>query len=307
MSYLIQKSYRVDKQVLFNACGTNSLYGAIIKPENLTAIAGFKRILAGTFLDSNGGVLKRALTLSPYTAGDATVIVNNPFAFAIGDVLYEIGDDTENMMAENTAVNTAAQIFGTVTAIDTGLHKQSATVTPASVAIGDIYFVSIDQRLTSFTATTTDIADVTKGLCLALTTGLKSHHSVLDYLDIEDDGTKLTITHKEPGEIFSISSNVTGTGTLETFVEQGVGALTITPDAGNSNQDIGAKIGTIDSIPLGVITNEYYLSDNDGMDKTADLAAYDAANVYKNALVYLDGHIIKSLPTLKFTPIYGAA
>lgn len=306
MSYLIQKAYSIDKQVLFNNVNANSLYGLILLPEQVTLISKYRRVLAGTFITESGRILSRGVLLSPYTASDTTIVVNNPYAFKVGDVLYEIGDATENRSAEINAVANASQQFGTVSAIDPASNKQITEITPASIAVGDIFFVWLEGQSFSFVAETTDVADVVKGLHAALVGGMQSHHSIRNHLMISEDGTKITLSAKEPGQIFKVSGSVTGTGTLAIEVTQAVGRITITPTAGNNNHDVGAKIGTIDDMPIGVITHDYYLTDEAGIDRSADLAVYDTANVYKKALVYLDGHIISTIPTLKYTPTYGS-
>lgn len=306
MAYLNRKSYRLEKQVLYNNVGTNSLYGQHIKPENIATVGGYKRIFEGSVW-TNKGILKRASLVSPYTAGGDTLIVNYPYPFAVGDVLYEIGTSTEDAIAENGAiVSGSATELGTVTAISQIENYQATEVTLNSIVVNDVISFDIEGQTVSYTATTTDIAEILKGLKKQFTGGLRSHHSVLDFLEITEDGTKLSLTAKEPGEIFTVKGEVLGTGTVEIEVTKPVGALTITPAAGNNSHEIGAKIGTIDQVPLGIIANQFYLSDDEGLPTIADIAAYDTANIYKRALPYLDGQVVAAIPTLKYIPVYGS-
>lgn len=304
MSYITRKAYNLEKQVLFNNCNTNNLNQQIMLADKVVNIAGYRRVFEGTIMTA-GGILKRAKLISPYTSGGNTIITNYPYPFAVGDILYEIGDSTENAIAEAAAISGATQILGTVTAIDTATTYQVTEVTPSGVAIGDVFSVEFGYQAYTFTATTTNVADVTAGLLAAINSGLRSHHSLLDFLEITEDGTKLVFTAKEPAEIFTITGSVVGTGALDIQVTTAVGAITITPDGGNNSHAIGAKIGTIDQVPLGIIANSFYLNDNENLDKTMDIAAYDMANIYKKSLPYLDGQIVQSLPTLKYSPAYG--
>lgn len=305
MSYLIQKSYRIEKPILYNPCGVNTLYGVILDPALINYISGFKQVYEGSFLTDKREILARTTTLSPYASGETEVFVHNPFPFKVGDVLYEIGDETEDRIAEINAINNASRLFGTITAIDTSSVKQVTWVTPEDTVADDVVSLSIDGLSVSYVAMSDQIDEVVKGLYDALVGGLHSHHSVLEALDISEDGSKLILTLKEPGGVFVTKGSVTGTGSLTIAVQEAIGKMTITPAAGNSSFNVGAKIGRIDQFPVGVIAHRYYLNDEDGMDRATSLSAYDTANVYKKSLPYLDGQIVSLIPTLKFTPTYG--
>lgn len=305
MSYLTRKSYRIDKAVLYNNCNTNSLYGQIVPASDVGRIGDAAIIYQGSIW-TDKGVLARANLISPYTAGDTTIIVHNPYPFKVGDVLYEIGDGSESTMAESQAVNNAtAQVLGTITAINTAKNYQVTEITPSAIAIGDVFNLDLEGQTATFTATTTNVADVTAGLKDSLLNRMRSHHSLIDCLEVTEDGTKLVLTGLEPGEIFTVKGSVVGTGQLAIAVTTPVGAITITPDAGNNSHQIGAKIGRIDQYPLGVIAKEYYLTDSEGLAKTVDISAYDTANVNRKALHYLDGQVVTALTTVKLIPTYG--
>ena len=305
MAYKNIKRYRLDRQVLYNNVGTNSLYGQHIKPDSISSIALYKRIFAGSIW-TNKGILKRAKVLSPYDGASDRIVVNYPYPFAVGDTVYIIGDSSEDNASEANAVNTAsATELGEVTAIDGGNAMQTTELTPSGIAEGDVITVDLEGASYSYVASTTDVAEIVAGIKKAMASGLRSHHSVIDFLDISEDGSKLTLKAKESGETFMVTTNVIGNGSLDVEVTSPVGTLTITPSGSGTALEVGAKIGTIDQVPLGIIAHEFYLSDDDGLDTIADIAAYDTANVYKRALPYLDGQVVSSIPTLKYIPAYG--
>ena len=306
MSYLTTKHYSLDRPVLYNNVNTNNLFNSYIKPENLSLVGGYKKIPAGSWLAEGDRPLDRAIVISPYTAGETKLKVNNPWAFLPGDVLHIIGDATNNAIAERNAVdNATAPILGTVTSVDAGSSPMITTITPSAVAVDDIFKLKIEEIEVSFTATTTNVADVTKGLYDQLVTyHMQSDHSTLEAINITDNGTDLTITAKEPGLIFMATGQVVGSGGLAIAVADGIGTLNISLGAGNANLDIGAKIGSIDKKTLGIIASTMYLTDSDNLDRTADCAPYDMANIYCHAMIYLDGSLVNNHPTLKFIPSY---
>lgn len=307
MSYLTQKQYSLDRLVLFNNLNTNNLNGRYIKPANLSNVGGYKKILAGSWLTTGDRLLDRAIVINPYTAAQTKVAVNNPWAFLPGDVLHIIGDSDEDYFAEKSAIEQAtAPVFGTVVSIDPGVNPQLTTVTPASVAIGNIFNLKIAEVQISFTATTTVVADVVKGLYDQLSLYLQqSEHSTLQGIEFKNNTTNLSLEAKEPGQIFITTGSVVGSGTMAIAVAEGIGTLNITPGAGNANLTTGAKIGSINKPGLGIIANTLYLTDQDNLERVADCAAYDAGNINKKALPYLDGALVAANQTLKYMPPYG--
>jgi hypothetical protein len=306
MTYRIQKAYRLDPRVLYNITNSESLPNRIMQANSFTSIAGYKRILAGSFLSSTGRLLGRSRVLSPYTAGTSSLIVNNPFAFKVGDVLHIIGGATENPYAERNAVESGvAPILGTISNIDGSSKSQTTRITFASVAVGDIYTINIGGQIVSVVATSTNIADLTLALRDKFKT-LPWENSVFEILSAFSSATYLEISCSEPGEIIDLNVSVTGTGSATISTTSAVGALTISIGAGNAALPQGAKIGTIVDYPVGIIDAEYYLSDEDGLDRNVDIAAYNGGMVYKNSLPYLDGQIVAALPKLSFSPTYGS-
>lgn len=306
---LTRKTYKLEKPILYNNVGVTSFAGTTIDPIDVAKIGGFRRIMAGSFL-CQGRLLPRAEIISPYTSATSQVIVSNPSVFKVGDVLRLIGTPSSTPYQEAQAVVSAtAPLFGTVTGWTQTYDFQATTVTPNSVAVGNIFTVDIDGVLISYTALTTSNADVVAGLVKQFQ-AVRSPNSTLRDLDFTASATQLTIKHQQPREIFKVRTSVTQgvavtTGTLVTSVTEPLGALLITPQAGNGNQIIGAKIGTIADIPIGVITQEYYLTDDDGVDVSMMISAYEAAGIFTKALPYLDGDIVARLPKLTFVPPYG--
>lgn len=308
MSYLTKKTFRRERPVLYNNCNTNNLQGSYIKPSNVSKVGDYKRVIEGSWQAWGDRLVAAGKAASPYVAGETEVVVNNPWAFLPGDVLSIVGDETEDYVAEKAAVAAGtAPEFGTVVSVDPGVAPQQTLVTPSGVAIGDVYSLKIEETEVSFEATTTDVADVLKGLYDELTLYLQqSHHSKVESLKIENNGTDLVLTAESPGEIFVTTGSVVGTGALDVAIAPGVGGLTITPGAGNANLNIGAKLRDLTLRPLGIIATPMYLTDDHGLDRVGDYAAYDAGNINKAALTYLDGDLVSSMPTLKYMKPYGA-
>lgn len=308
MSYLTQKQYALDRPVLFNNLNVNNLISSYIKPELISSVGGYKKIPAGSWLTDGDRLLDRAIVISPYTAGQTKVAVNNPWAFLPGDVLHIIGDSSENYMAEKNAVEQAtAPVFGTVVSVNTGVAPMLTTITPANVAVGDIFNLEIEETQVSYIANTTVVADVVKGLYDQLVTYMQqSHHSTIEGLKIKNNGTNLSLQTKEPGQIFVTTGSVVGTGTMAIAVSEGIGTLEITAGAGNANLTIGSKIGSINKPGLGIIAHTLYLTDQDNLDRVGDYAAYDAGNIFKKSLTYLDGALVAANQTLKYMPPYSS-
>jgi hypothetical protein len=305
---LTRKTFKTEKPILYNNIGAESFAQETIEPDDVAKIGGYRRIMAGSFL-SRGRLLPRAEIISPYTSGQGQVTVSNPSVFKIGDVLRVIGTATPNAYQEAQAVATAtAPLFGTVTGFDRTFDYQKTVVTPNSAAVGNIFTVEIDGIGISFTALTTSNADVVNGL-LTQFNEMRAPVSILNDLKLTATATQLIIEHQIPREIFKVRTMVaqgtaSTTGTLIAQITEGVGTLLITPQAGNGNQVIGSKIGTITDIPTGIITEEYYLTDDDGMDRSINISGYTSAGVNSKALPYLDGDIV-ARTKLTFIPPYG--
>lgn len=306
---LSRYAYKLERPVLYNNVNTERLYGRYINPSDVAKIGGHRRIAPGSFLTNANRILPRARIIAPYTSDASTVIVSNPAAFKVGDVLKVIGTPSSTAKQEADAViEGTAAAFGTVTAVSGNDGPQVTTVTIASPAVGNIFTLTLDGISFSFTAASTTAADIATGLKTAFD-AQKSQTSTWADIDATVSSGVITFTHRYNREVFTVSSSVaqgTGgsTGTATVAVPTPAGALTITASSSNGNQVIGTKIGTITDIPLGIITHEHYLTDDDGQDRGESIAAYNMAAINTLALPYLDGHIVASLPRLSFTPPY---
>lgn len=290
---------------VFNGTSENA-YSCCLEEADIPSIAGSKVVPAGLFLakKSGGGhrPLGRAQVLAPYTSGETTVIVETPHVFKVGDVLRVIGVPGDTRYAEDTAVKGAtAPLFGTVTAIDSLTQKQITTVTFASVAVGNIFTVTINGVPISFIATAASSQNVADGLKAALIKA-QSGSSPIEEIRATTPGGVLTLTTEQDGVIFTTTSTVAQgvavtTGTAVVDVTQAIGTLTITPQGGNASLAIGAKIGTIGDVVVGVLGNTISLYDGDQY-----IAPYSGGQVYLKALPYLDGDIMAQLPKLTFIP-----
>lgn len=306
---LTRYAYKMERPILYGDTITERLYGRYINPLDIPKIGGHRRILPGVFLGNNNRPISRSKILSPYTSNGTTVIVDNPWAHKVGDVLKVIGSPSAMPNEEYTAIASAsAAAFGTITAISPVGDRQVTTVTVASPAIGNVFNLIIDGVSFSHTATTTVAADTAIAL-VNIFNSQKSQTSSWADIDASAVGGVITFTHRFAREVFVISSSVVQgsgatTGTATVSVTSAIGALTITPATDNGNHAIGTKIGTITDIPLGVVTEEYYLTDNDLQDRPTDLSVVTMGTINIYALPYIDGHLTKSLTRLSWMPVY---
>ena len=298
--------YYNDPPIIANFGNAENAFSCCLEETDIPSIAGDKTVPAGLFLAKKPGgghrPLGRAQVLAPYTSGETTVIVETPQVFKIGDVLRVIGVPGDTRYAEDAAVKGAtAPLFGTVTAIDTLSQKQITTVTFASVAVGNIFTVTINGATISFIASAASNQNVADGLKTAFLKA-QSGSSPLDEILVSTPGGVLTLTTESEGLIFATTATVAQgvavtTGTAVVDVTQAIGTLTITPQGGNASLAIGAKIGTIGDVVVGVLGSSVSLERGD-----QHIAPYSGGMVYINALPYLDGDIMAQLPKITFMP-----
>ena len=298
--------YYVDPPILSTNVGSENAYHCTIEDSDVATIADKKELPAGIFLCKKIGghrPLARSLVLAPYTGGATILVVETPQVFKVGDVLRVIGTPGQTRYEEDAAVkNATAVALGTVTAINALSQKQITTVTFASVAVGNIFTLTINDAAISFIATAASNQNVADGLAAALVKA-QSRSSSLAEIEATTPGGVLTLTTKDPGMIFSVSASVAqGTGgslgTATVAVTQPIGALTITPQGGAPSLAIGSKVGTIGDVVVGVLANSVDFTN----DLFRSIAPYSAGIVYEKALPYLDGDIRAQLPKLTFTP-----
>ncbi|NMG10713.1 hypothetical protein [Brasilonema sp. UFV-L1] len=161
-----RQAYRFEKPILYNNVNTESLYGAVIEPENVAYIAPLGRcIRAGSFLATGDRLLPRARIISPYTSDSNNVIVSNPAVFKPGDVLRLIGTSSSTPQQEAAAVFQGTAVsFGTIVSVDASLVHQVVTCTVGNVSPGNIFILLIEGVSLSCTATTSNSADVVSAL-----------------------------------------------------------------------------------------------------------------------------------------------
>jgi hypothetical protein len=301
MSLITRRSYQIEKQVLYNNVNTERLYGALIDSDTIPLIGGSRRIMAGSFLAAGERLLARAKVLSPVASGGTKLIVNNPWAFRVGDVIKLIGAAAATPTQELTAIDSgSAANVGTISAISSSSIAQITRIVPPTPAIGNTFTVTLNNAVTaSFTATAATVANVTAGLKSALASAI-SNYSSLDWFVFNDNGTNLEITTTEPGEPFMVTA--TGTSAPTVTVTAAVGELTISTVT--SALGIGDKVGLINQVPLGIIANEFVLTDESSLNFQQNFAAYNKAPIYSKALPYLDGHLVRAIPGLSYIPAY---
>jgi hypothetical protein len=93
---------------------------------------------------------------------------------------------------------------------------QVNTVTPANVGIGNVFKITINGKVVSFTATAATVANVTAGIVTALRACTEPEFTELTYTD---NVTAITITGNADGTPFVATSSATGgTATFTTVV-----------------------------------------------------------------------------------------
>lgn len=306
-----RQAYRFEKPVLYNNVNVESLYGASLRPENIAHIAPLgRRVLAGSLLSAGERLFPGARLISPYEAGSEVVTVSNPSVFRPGDVLRVVGNFTSAPYQESAAVSSgSAPAFGTVEGIIPDAVQQVTTLTPSNVQPGNIFILLVSDVSLSCVATSSSAREISLAL-KSIFDAIWGQSSGLPEIRSQVVGDDLVLTHQELGEIFEVRSSVlkgdaATVGRMEVRVTHSVGQLVISPANGNTSQDIGAKIRTLTDIALGVIANEHLLTDDDGVNYSKSVTAYNKAPVFTKALPYLDGAIIHQLPGLSFIPVYG--
>lgn len=304
--YQTINAYRQDPEIFFNEKNREAYPSAIINSDRVVDIGGDRRIMAGSFITGSGRVLPRSKVLTPYASGGTTIVVGNPWAFQVGDVIHAIGGANESAAADLASFTTPVQV-GTVTAINKSIVKAKTRVTVASPAIGDVYSIFFDNRAKEvrFTATTNVLADAIQGLYNAIL-NISSDFSTLNYLTIDVGAGFLEFTHQENNCPFTIDASKTGTGTITVSSVAAVGVLTIAPAGGNPALGIGRKIGTLVDRPVGVVEREFLLTDIRQNDIADTVVIYNAANLVKSALPYIDGNILQTLPKVAVFPALAA-
>lgn len=306
-----------DVRILYNNIGTKNLPSANIHADSVSSVGGNKHIPAGSFISViKGTSLHRATPrgkiISKYTAGQTSVIVKNPSVFKPGDILYLISPPGTPRYQELQSIRSgSAPVFGTVTAVDGSSSKQVTTITPSTVAVGNVITLIISDITLTYIVTDATIAVVTAGLKKAFDQ-LKGNASSLEFLSAEATSTTLKISSSQSGHIFEVkASGSNGSAgsppTIATAITQGIGALTITPGAGNAAAEVGTKLGSIDDVIVGITAHTHYFTDPEtNQDKDIVIAPYNAAMINLKALPYIDADIVEQVQELSYTPPYGA-
>ena len=317
MANIFTTNIESDVRILYNNIGTKNLPSANIHSDSVSSVGGDKYIPAGSFISViKGTTLHRATPrgklISKYTAGQTSVIVKNPSVFKPGDILYLISPAGTPRYQELQSIRSgSAPIFGTVTAVDGSSSKQETTITPSTVIVGNVITLVISHITLTYTVTDAAIATVIAGLKAAFDK-LKGNTSTWEFLDAVASPTELKISSRQSGHIFEvIASGSAGSAstapTITTSISKGVGALTITPGAGNAAAEVGTKLGSIDDVVVGITAHTYHFSDAEtSQDKDMVIAPYNAAMINLKALPYIDADIVEQVQELSYTPPYGA-
>jgi hypothetical protein len=310
---IIERRFATGAQVLYNQLNTEQLhqvYDGLF--ENIASIGCGPRILRGSFLAAEQKLVGRAQTISTYK-GDGRLFVNNPYPFMVGDILRVIGPSYADTFPEYRSISLGtAPTLGTITKVVGDLVQQKIIVTFTSTVKGNIAVLWINGILISTIVQSPSVAALGRIFAQEISEK-KGALSILNDLVITPTDTGLELTHREPGEIFTVYSSVEKglgetTGQASVEVAQGVGEIQFTPAANApATLPIGSKVGRINDVPLGVINWDYITVTGccEGSQQFNSLSAYNKAMVYRHALPYLDGHLVQAIPGLSYMPAYG--
>ncbi|MGL5075850.1 MAG: hypothetical protein ACRDBG_08405 [Waterburya sp.] len=304
--YQVTNRYEDDPTIFYSFKHREAYPSNHIDASKVASIGGERRIIAGSFITTTNRILPRSKLIGGYTSGATSLIVQNPWAFQVGDVIHAIGNLTESSAAADLASFTTPVPIGTVTALEQRVAKSVKRLTIASPAVGNIYSLRFDKggKEARFTATNTNILDILNGLWESVRK-LYSDFSILDYLDISLGSNFLEFAHKENNCPYLMEISQTGTGTSTLVEQNAVGVVYITPVGSNPSLGIGQKVGTLSDRPVGVTAREYLVSDIRDNPIVADVPIYNAGTLVKSALPYIDGQILSVLPKLAVYPAFN--
>lgn len=142
---------------------------------------------------------------------------------------------------------------------------QVTTVTPANVEVGDVFSLTMNGRMVSYTAVAPTVADVTAGLAAAWTAS-----SLPEFLEAtaSDSGSEVVLTAATAGIPFEVSTSTVNGGGTNT---QTLTAVTTTPSSGRHHWDTAANWSTG---ALPVVGDDVFIEDSEtsilyGLDQSA--------------------------------------
>lgn len=311
MTYRVQ-TYQPTPTVIFNPRATLRLpsYNADTLATSLSGAAGQKLVKAGSIYCTDDKQLKRAKLLTDGTSGDTGIYVNNPWAFASGDVLKVVAPLGSTPAIELAAITGATgAAVGTIASIESAIETQTSRITLATAVVGNIIMVNFLGIMTSYTVKTAVLADELIGLAKAVQTAISSSESI-SYVAVTAMTTYVEIKCTSAKTIVEFIATIAqGAGAslavLTTSTDQGLGKLILVAPLA-ATIPAGTKVGTLDQIPQAIWDNEWdFGTYPHSVPLEHAITPCYGGQFYLNALPYMDAQVAKMLPQAAFIPAYG--
>lgn len=311
MAYRVN-TYTPTPTVIFNPRATLRLlsYNADVLALSLAGVAGQKLVKAGTIYCTDGKQLKRAKLLTDGASGDLGIYVNNPWAFAVGDVLKVVAPLGSNPATELAAITGGTgTAVGTIASIETNIETQTSRIILATAVVGNIITVDFLGIIGSYTVKTTVVADELIGLAKAVQAAISRSESI-NYVSVMPYPTYIEIKSGSAKTMIEFTASIAqGTGSsvavLTTSTIGGLGKLTLAAPLGTAIP-AGTKVGTLDQIPQAIWDNEWDFGNYPhSVPLEHAITPCYGGQFYLNALPYMDAQVAKMLPQAAFIPAYA--
>ena len=311
MTYRVN-TYTPTPTVVFNPRATLRLpaYNADALAGSLAGVAGQKLVKAGSIYCTDGKQLKRAKLLTDGASGDLGIYVNNPWAFAVGDILKVVAPIGSTSAAELAAIEGATgAAVGTIASIETSIETQTSRIILATAVVGNIITVDFLGIIGSYTVKTAVVADEFIGLAKAVQSAISRSESI-NYVSVTPYPTYIEIKSGSAKTMIEFSASIAqGLGAslavLTTNTIEGLGKLILAAPLAAAIP-AGTKVGTVDQIPQAIWDNEWdfgnYLH---SVPLEHAITPCYGGQFYLNALPYMDAQVAKMLPQAAFIPAYG--
>lgn len=311
MTYRVN-TYTPTPTVVFNPRATLRLpaYNADALAGSLAGVAGQKLVKAGSIYCTDGKQLKRAKLLTDGASGDLGIYVNNPWAFAVGDILKVVAPIGSTSAAELAAIEGATgAAVGTIASIETSIETQTSRIILATAVVGNIITVDFLGIIGSYTVKTAVVADELIGLAKAVQSAISRSESI-NYVSVTPYPTYIEIKSGSAKTMIEFSASIAqGLGAslavLTTNTIEGLGKLILAAPLAAAIP-AGTKVGTVDQIPQAIWDNEWdfgnYLH---SVPLEHAITPCYGGQFYLNALPYMDAQVAKMLPQAAFIPAYG--
>lgn len=129
---------------------------------------------------------------------------------------------------------------------------QVVTITPSNVGIGDIFTLTVGNKVVSFTATEATVANVCTGLVAAIATAVAAGVREFSEFTAVDGTTKITLTSNEAGRPFTVTPGHTDGNATAT---EDLVLATVTANGSENDFANAAFVDTNDGFFDGLASN----------------------------------------------------